>query len=713
MNIIKHSQYGLFFILVILLLQSMVVLGQRNVHKEFRKIIRAPENPDDWPAWRDQLIQARDSIKSAINYSDVFYDKPEFQWAASCYNVNMLMIFDQTFYNRTTNEFLVEEYVEKAISDFGGFDGVVLWHAYPRIGIDDRNQFDFYREMPGGLNGLRDVVERFHRLGVKVFINYNPWDTGTRREDIPDIDALVEILKAINADGIFLDTLKELEDDFRQKLDAVKPGIVLESELELPTSRIFDHHMSWAQWFEDSHVPGVLWNKWIEPRHMLHQIKRWNASHIDEIHTAWMNGSGMLIWENVFGTMVKWNEYEKSIMRAISPILHRYVDLFTHGEWMPLIQTRMEDVYASKWCSDTVCLWTIINRDTIFKTGPVITVSHTEKTRYFNLIEGTEIIPSHSGNEVYLSLKIPPKGIGSIIALEKNAVDPGFSDFLEMQRIIKNISSFDDTKQIVAEKLVPVQRKYIKANQLPVDMVLIDEFPDSLQRRYMMRECGFYRHEGYVPPPHNTHSIIKFIQPVDLNPYAIDITPVTNRQYYDFMHNTGYTPSNVDNFLKHWHDGKPPEGQDDHPVVYVNLDDARAYADWAGKRLPTEDEWQLAAQGIHAYTYPWGNDFDPALCNGGQYGDTSPVNAFQGGISPWGCLDMCGNTWEWTESERDDGYTRYAILKGGSYFQARGSIWYTQGGPQPTDMSVKFIMMYPGLDRCKTIGFRCVVDIKQ
>ncbi len=60
--------------------------------------------------------------------------------------------------------------------------------AYPRIGVDDRNQFDFYRDMPGGLNGLRELSRRCHRRNVKVLIDYNPWDTGTRREGKNDLD---------------------------------------------------------------------------------------------------------------------------------------------------------------------------------------------------------------------------------------------------------------------------------------------------------------------------------------------------------------------------------------------------------------------------------------------------------------------------------------------------------------------------------------------
>ena len=73
---------------------------------------------------------------------------------------------------------------------------------------------------------------------------------------------------------------------------------------------------------------------------------------------------------------------------------------------------------------------------------------------------------------------------------------------------------------------------------------------------------------------------------------------------------------------------------------------------------------------------------------------------------------MSGNVWEWTESQRDDGHTRFAILRGGSYFQAAGSIWYTDGGPQPCDHHAKFLLLWPGLDRCATIGFRCVVDVE-
>jgi formylglycine-generating enzyme required for sulfatase activity len=71
---------------------------------------------------------------------------------------------------------------------------------------------------------------------------------------------------------------------------------------------------------------------------------------------------------------------------------------------------------------------------------------------------------------------------------------------------------------------------------------------------------------------------------------------------------------------------------------------------------------------------------------------------------------MCGNTWEWTESERSDGRTRFAMIRGGSYYEAKGSPWYMDGGPQPCNFAAKVLLMWPGLDRCATVGFRCAAD---
>jgi formylglycine-generating enzyme required for sulfatase activity len=195
---------------------------------------------------------------------------------------------------------------------------------------------------------------------------------------------------------------------------------------------------------------------------------------------------------------------------------------------------------------------------------------------------------------------------------------------------------------------------------------------------------------------------------VSLRPYALGRCPVTNAEYAAFLRATGYQPADAPNFLRHWTGGRPPAGLCNHPVVWVSPRDAEAYTRWAGLRLPSEEEWQWAAQGPEALRWPWGDRFEPDRCNGA--GSSGPVDAFPDGASPFGCMGMAGNTWEWTASELDDGWHRWRFLRGGSYYEARGSIWYTEGGPRPNQFHLRFLLLNEGLNRCATVGFRCAAD---
>jgi len=680
------------------------------------KIIHAPDDSGQWPAWRQQLNQWRAQTRKELKYDDSFYQREEFSWGTSNFVCCFAMMCDLTFCDPQTGSYQVDALLDYGMKEFGGYDSIVLWHAYPRIGFDQRNQFDFYRDLPGGLEGVRDLSRQLHEKDVKVFIDYNPWDTGTRREDQSDLDALVELVRTIEADGIFLDTMNQGAEEFRAKLDQARPGVVLESELALPLAGVQDHHMSWAQWFRDSRAPGVLRNKWYERRHMQHQIKRWDDDHTSELHAAWMNGSGMMVWENVFGTLKLWSPRDRSVLRAMVPIQRRHHRLFSGEGWTPLVPVEPSGVYASLWSGRGLRLWTLVNRTDEPVEGRLKSVQPANAAeRYFDLIAGHELAPAESEGKPSVAVPLRPRGVGAVLAGVDAALGQDFPALLAAQKKRNTQADFSPRPPVRQPKLKPVTptKKY-GTDKTPPGMAVIDvDLELEIRSTIRSRECGFYVKPYGYDAIGKLNRRVEQKRTVRLRPYAIDLTPVTNAQFAAFIESTGYRPKHPENLLKYWREGKPPQGFEDHPVVYVDLDDARNYARWAGKRLPTEEEWQYAAAGPESLAYPWGSDMKPGCCNAGKTGGTTPAKAFPDGRSPFGCYDMCGNTWEWTESERSDGRTRFCILKGGSWYQATGSHWYADGGPQPTHHAAKFLLTWPGLDRCSTIGFRCVVDMTE
>lgn len=133
---------------------------------------------------------------------------------------------------------------------------------------------------------------------------------------------------------------------------------------------------------------------------------------------------------------------------------------------------------------------------------------------------------------------------------------------------------------------------------------------------------------------------------VKLHSYKIDKYPVTNAQYAKFVAATGHRPP-ID-----WKDGKIPQGELLRPVTMVDWYDAVAYSKWAGKRLPTEAEFEAAGRGTDGRVWPWGNIMDPARLN--TYynsGSATDVNAYPNGASPSGVMDLAGNVDEWTADE--------------------------------------------------------------
>jgi formylglycine-generating enzyme required for sulfatase activity len=149
-----------------------------------------------------------------------------------------------------------------------------------------------------------------------------------------------------------------------------------------------------------------------------------------------------------------------------------------------------------------------------------------------------------------------------------------------------------------------------------------------------------------TPPEETPHHV------VTLPAYRIGLFPVTNRQYAEFIKQERQhdPPKKVGWFLR-----EPPVDKLDHPVVGVSWEDAQAYCRWLSQqtgrtyRLPSEAEWEKAARGDDGRRYSWGDTWQADRCNNGS-DETTPVNAYPQGVSPFGVFDMIGNTQEWTNT---------------------------------------------------------------
>ncbi len=622
-----------------------------------------------------------------LGFDDSLYTRRDLLWTQRCFVCGFLFIYDSVFWDATRNRFRVDELLADAQREFGGYDAVVLWHAYPRIGADERNQFDFWRDMPGGLPGVRRVVEQFHRHNVRVFIPYMPWDGGTRREGKPDADALAEMVAQIGADGVFLDTMVEAPPQLRLRVDRRRKGVAFEPEGHPAIHEMEQCNASWAQWLQAWEDIGVLHLKWIEPRHIQHQIRRWDTDHTHELASAWLNGSGMLVWENVFGSWNPWRWEDRMALRRMAPVWRTFADMFIGAEWLPCYPTGTHGVLASCWRDHHRWLWTLYRQEDSTSTM-VLSIPpplRGEGWHWYDLWRGETLRTIQ--REGRWQVELPVQRFGAVLALYDSAPIGELRRVLEHQAHLHHTDRQSPERDRHVHAIAVVEphtppRRY-RAVPAPQDSLSVAGGTFTFIVRHQRRECGCYP-DPDTPSDRWAHFLTgnPFHEQMEhrvtrqLKPFRVMPSPVTNAQFQAFLDATGYIPSESTNFLKHWGGRRCPSALQNEPVVYVDINDARAYAEWVGGRVPDEWEWQHAVQRM-------------------------------GDKMQWGTV------WEWTEGVRDDGHTRFVILRGGSRYQAQGSIWYFPGGRQPADTHAKFILLYPGLDRCSTIGFRCVWDMEQ
>jgi hypothetical protein len=618
---------------------------------------------EQWHAWHRAMLAERAAVIARERIDLGAYDNPDTAWSDTCFRQFFLFMYDTSFYDRARGRYRTGELVDRWRTMFGRVDSVLLWHAYPRLGFDTRTQFDFYRDMPGGLAKLRaEVCDVLHAAGVRVFVDYNPWDVGTYEE-------LAEIVAALDADGVMLDTMTEVPEALASTVRRSKRGVVFAPELRPRDADLSQVRQSWAQWFDvgDESTPSIYRHRWIAPRHVQLAIRRWDTSRRGDIAYSFFAGSGLILWDDVFGA---WNPYSRADRRLIAEtgaVLDHCADLFAHGDWLPLIPTGTPGLDANRWSSTGRSVVTLRNRTK----SPLRYLVPSDAPQGASCVafwgDRREV---RAGEEIV----VEPERVQALLMDEPTRARMAMAHFEALSECADvDRPGYDERcpppRPIGAPATPPVRG----TSQAP--MVELPSGAFDLRIRHERRECGCYPFGASADAMWGWHhrDAITHELHVRLNRFAIRASPVTNGEFLAFLRASGYRPGDSERFLHH----APTNADASRPVTCVSLSDARAYAAWYGQRLPTEAEWQWAAQS----------------------GDAR-ISGLSGGM------------WELTESEHDDGHTRFVMLRGGGPLPPGESEWLPARGPRPIDSHCKYLLLADGLDRSDCISFRTVVDLE-
>lgn len=722
----------------------------------------------DWQNGLRHTFQDK-MLYDVAQFNDNLFKRKDLQWIRHAYVIHLMDAWDKQYYDYTKGRYTLNDFIERGKKLYGGDDVVAVWPTWPTLGLDQRNQFDMYRDLPGGTSAMKAQAEMSRKNNAKFFICYNPWDESTRKED--HLKGLSQLIAETSADGVILDTRGESSNELQDAADKVRSGVVMYSE-GMAVPKNMQGIVSGRVHNALEHPPMLNLNKFIKPDFAIFRVTEINKGKINrEFATSFFNGYGTEINIMSAGIPADMPEQYKYLGKT-SRILRENTHNFTAGKYTPLITTNADSIWVNEWQQDDKTIYTIFNLRPQGYSGNLFKVRHEAGFHYVDIWNHKLLKPDSDWIKVETDafnasfLGTENEGSSGCIAKLPVLLQARlYGDELTVTSskaegeifIWPGAPSYDKSPVRItgAGKKLSVARMFGRHEgdiivQLMQDGILLDETVLTIKPGTPVRISNAVRTKGYSSPPKDmvvipagrfpfrtTHGDEFIGYPVmdrdsvfNMKEYYMDKYPVTNLQFAGFLKATKYKPSDTVNFLKHWLNGKIVKGQENYPVVYVSYEDAQAYAKWAGKRLPTEVEWQYAGQTTELREWPWEQKttvtrkeevvnstltvtslegIDSSKCNLGN-GHLYPVGAYPDGISKFGLYDLVGCVWQLTNDVYETASHRYIIMKGGSYFKPSSSWWYVQSGPRELHYRQFLLRVSNGFERNATVGFRCVAD---
>lgn len=728
----------------------------------------------DWQEGLRKMFQERMLYDvEPKTFDNTLYEREDLKWVRHAYVSHLIQNWDNYYYDYTTNSFNLENFIRRGLKLYGGDDFIGIWPTWPTLGVDQRNQWDLFRDLPGGMDKLKDLSGMLNRYNSRLFICYNPWDESTRAEG--HTEGMADIIRATGAEGVVLDTKGESSKELQDAADAVRKGVVMYSE-GMAVPRDMQGIVSGRVHNALYYCPMLNLNKFIKPEFSIFRVAEIFKEPIKrEYSVSFFNGYGTEL--NIFAPgKPDWVEEQYRYFGKTLRILRENAPNFTAKDYIPLIPTTSDNIWVNMWPSPDKTIFTIYSvipegyKDFLFEVEPedgwhFVDLWHhrlleprLSEGKWFIEVETNSFnkswIGTNNEGEVGCIAKLPSLIDASLDSdeLEINVtmgdmirIWAGVPDYektpLELKpgnhtlRLMDHFGRFEgkfiiqlfDKDILLDENIIEIK----PGTPRLVSYSTRSEGSGVKPKEMAMIPAGNFTFKAsngdeFIPyPKHNMG------RTYEMPGFFMDKFPVTNADFKKFLDESRYQPSDTANFLKHWINGEITRGEENFPVIYVSWEDAKAYAAWAGKRLPTEVEWQYAAQTSKGNEWPWQQKkavtrveeritntltvtklegLNPNVCNQGD-GKLYAVGKYSKGANPYGLQDLVGCVWQLTNDLYANGSYRYIIMKGGSYFKPSSSWWYVQGGPRELHYRQHLLRISQGFERNATVGFRCVKDI--
>jgi formylglycine-generating enzyme required for sulfatase activity len=726
--------------------------------------------------WRDALTQTFQSrmIYDVEKFDNSLFEREDLKWIRHAYVMHLFMAWDKFYYDYKDGKFHVMDFLERGKKLYGGDEVISIWPTWPTLGLDQRNQFDLFRDLPGGTKEMRRLSEQLHKQNSKLFVCYNPWDESTRSEN--HLGGIADLIRETAADGVVLDTKGESSKELQDAADKVRKGVIMYSEgmaVPMHMSGIPSGRVHNALYYP----PMLNLNKLIKPEFAIFRVAEVKKEKIQrEFATSFFNGYGTEL--NIMSPgQPDWVIDQYRYLGRTSRILRENTHNFVSRNWVPLIETTSDNIWVNKWPNEQKTIYTVYSLHPQGYKGLLFEVQPKDGYHFVDLWhhkllqpvskDGKHLIEAETDafNASYLGtnnegevdciaqlpvlINAKLKGDRLYLSADKGSELLVWAGHPSYEKTPLKLKPGKHTLQL-HEKFGRFEGDFII--QLMQDGILLDETLVTIKpgdsrkiSDVVTTPAASSTPKGMVKIPagkftfHATNGDEAISYPKEdtgetfnMSAYYMDIFPVTNAQFKEFLQATKYRPTDTANFLKHWVKGNYKKEEANYPVVYVSYEDAKAFAKWAGKRLPTEIEWQYAAQTPELNEWPWKQEtpvkrkiqyvnetlstsalegIDSSLVNLGD-GKMHPVGSYPKGANPYGLQDLVGSVWQLTNDLYESGSYRYIMMKGGSYYKPSSSWWYVQSGPRELHYRQYLLRVSQGFERNSTVGFRCMKDAR-